>query len=83
MLAGREFKKPYEYATNYLMEMLMTILDVRFDASKDMDRWGMHLRVTFDLHAIPPVGHSKKEEVLKPYDRFVNSLNLYEYKTVK
>jgi hypothetical protein len=31
MLAGRDFKKPYPYATNYLMEIIMVILNEKLD----------------------------------------------------
>ena len=45
MLAGREFKRPYPYAVNYVMEMLMIILNEKQD--RERDRWEMHLRVCF------------------------------------
>jgi hypothetical protein len=51
-LAGHEFKcatKSYEYATNYLMEMLMVLLGKKPELSRggvDTDKWGMHIRAT-------------------------------------
>ena len=45
MLAGREFGRPYPYAVNYIMEMLMIILNEK--SGQDPDRWFTHLRVCF------------------------------------
>ena len=47
MLAGREFGKTYAYAINYVMEMLMIILEEKQNHQKEPDRWAMHSRVCF------------------------------------
>ena len=75
-MAGHEFKcatRPYEYATNYLMEMLMILLEKKPDLARggvDSDKWGMHIRNTLG-------------EEGKNYDKFVDSLENYDYENVK
>ena len=53
MLAGHEFKsatRPYEYATHYLMEMVMIALEKKPDIARgDADKWAMHIRHTEDF----------------------------------
>ena len=83
MLAGREFgvfniaAKPYAYAINYVMEMLMVILNEKQEHQREPDRWAMHLRVCF--------GHADA----KDYDRsaeyaaFVKKLAEYDYTAIE
>ena len=83
MLAGREFgvfniaAKPYAYAINYVMEMLMIILNEKQEHQREPDRWAMHLRVCF--------GHADA----KDYDRsaeyaaFVKKLAEYDYTAIE
>ena len=74
MLAGREFGRVYPYAVNYVMEMLMIILNEKQD--REPDRWAMHLRVCFGLTDV------KDYDKSACYAEFMKKLNEYDYTTI-
>ena len=76
MLAGRDFRKPYPYAVNYVMEMLMIILNEKQDKNREPDRWAMHLRVCFGNP--DDKNYDRKIE----FDKFLKRLVEFDYKTI-